>query len=114
MNILIRWLISALALLATAYFVPGIYVSGLYSALIVAFVLGLVNAVLRPILILLTLPINILTLGIFTFVINGFLFWFVSSFLKGFNVDGFFAAVMGAIVVSVFNAFGNLFISVKK
>lgn len=107
MNILIKWFVSALALLIAAYLIPGIMVESFYIALIVALLLGLVNAVLKPILIVLTLPINILTLGLFTFVINGLLFWFLASFVRGFNVDSFWTAVVGAIVVSLVSWFGN-------
>lgn len=107
MYLLARWLISALGLLAAAYLVPGIEISGFYIALIVAVVLGLVNAVIRPVLIILTLPINILTLGLFTFVINGLLFWFVASFIEGFSVTGFWAAFFGAVVVSIVSWLGS-------
>lgn len=110
MYLLARWLITALALLAAAYLVPGIEVSGFYIALIVALVLGLVNAVIRPVLLLLTLPINILTLGLFTLVINGLLFWFVASFIQGFSVSGFWSAVVGALVVSVLSWIGSRFL----
>jgi len=107
MTIIIRLLITALALLGVAYLIPGIYVDSFYVALIVAVLLGLVNLVLRPILILFTLPINILTLGLFTFVINGLLFWFIASFVDGFMVDGFITAIIGALAVSVFSFMGN-------
>ena len=107
MYLILRWLVSAVALLATAYLLPGIEVSSIYIALIVAVILGLMNAVIRPILVILTLPINILTLGLFVFIINGLLFWFVSSFVSGFEVTGFWAAVIGAIVVSLFSWLGN-------
>ncbi len=99
MTLLLRWFISALAVLLAAYVVPGITVSGFYTALIVALVLGIMNALARPILIFLTLPINILTLGLFTFVINALLFWFVSTLVKGFEVAGFGPAFFGALVV---------------
>lgn len=101
MRLLISWVINALALLALPYIFESIRVEGFYTALITALVLGLVNALIRPVLILLTLPINILTLGLFTFVINGLLFWFVASFVKGFYVAGFWPAVGGAIVYSI-------------
>ncbi|HTK59873.1 MAG TPA: phage holin family protein [Candidatus Baltobacteraceae bacterium] len=99
MHLLLRWLLNALALMLVTRVVPGVTVDGLYSALIVALVLGIVNALIRPILIFLTLPINILTLGLFTFVINALLFWFVSTFVKGFQVSGFAAAFWGALVL---------------
>jgi len=107
MTIIIRLFVTALALLGAAYLIPGITVDSFYIALIVAVLLGLVNLILRPILILLTLPINILTLGLFTFVLNGLLFWFVASFVDGFFVEGFWVAVGGALVVSVFSFIGN-------
>lgn len=110
MYLLARWVITALAILAAAYLVPGIYVSGLYIALVVALVLGLVNAIIRPILLLLTLPINILTLGLFTFVLNGFLLWFISTFIRGFSVNGFWAAVVGALVISILSWIGSQFL----
>lgn len=101
MSLLLRWLLNALTLLAIAYYLPGVAVSGFYAALITALVLGLVNAVIRPILVLLTLPINILTLGLFTLVINGLLFWFVSTIVKGFTVAGFWPAFFGALILSI-------------
>lgn len=101
MHLLIRWLINAAALLALPYLFTSIQVESIQVALIAALVLGLLNALIRPILIVLTLPINILTLGLFTFVINGFLFYLVAQFVKGFSVAGFWPAVFGAIVFSV-------------
>ncbi len=101
MNLLLRWAINALALLVLPYIFDSIRVESFYAALITAFVLGLVNALIRPILVVLTLPINILTLGLFTFVINGLLFWFVASFVKGFYVAGFWPAFWGALVYGI-------------
>ncbi len=101
MNLLLRWVINAGTLLLLAYYLPGMEVSGWYSALITALVLGLANAVLKPILLILTLPVNILTLGLFTFVINALLFWFVASFIDGFAVTGFMPAFWGALILSV-------------
>ena len=98
---LAAWLIHTIALIAVAYLVPGVTVASFGAALVAALVLGLVNAVIRPILILLTLPATILTLGLFIFVINGLLFWFVGSLDLGFTVDGFWTAVLGAVVYSV-------------
>lgn len=100
-KLLLVWLINAVALMAVAYLLPGIAVSSFLTALVAALVLGLVNAVIRPLLILLTLPATILTLGLFIFVINGLLFWFVGSFIQGFVVGGFWAGVAGAIVYSL-------------
>lgn len=101
MKLLLRWIINAGALLLLASYLPGIVVSGWYAALITALVLGLVNAVLKPILVLLTLPVNIITLGLFTFIINGLLFWFVASFIEGFAVAGFWTAFLGALIMSI-------------
>jgi putative membrane protein len=101
MSLLIRWIVNAVALMLVSYLFASIEVSGFFAALITALILGLVNAVIRPILILITLPINILTLGLFTFVINGLLFWFVASFLEGFEVAGFWSAFWGALAYSV-------------
>ncbi len=110
MYLIAKWFISALSLLVAAYLIPGISVSSFYSALIVALFLGIVNAVIRPILVILTLPINIISLGLFIFVINGFLFWFLSTFIEGFYVEGLGVAILGALLVSVFSYLGNRFI----
>jgi putative membrane protein len=99
MHLLIRWLIYAVAIVLLAYIVPGISVKNFYSALIAALVLGLANAVIRPLLILLTLPVNILTLGLFTLVINALMLWLVASVVKGFDVKNFIAAFLGALVL---------------
>lgn len=101
MRLLLAWLINTVSLIGVAYLVPGIGVSSFVTALVAALVLGLVNTIIRPILILLTLPATILTLGLFIFVINGLLFWFVGSFIQGFTVQGFWAGVVGAILYSV-------------
>lgn len=101
MKLLLVWLINAVALIAVAYLVPGISVSSFITALVAALVLGLVNTVVRPVLVVLTLPVTLLTLGLFIFVLNGLLFWFVGSFISGFVVSGFWAAVIGAIVYSI-------------
>ncbi len=102
-RLLVVWLIHTVALLGVAYLVPGVTVASFGSALVAALVLGLVNAFIRPVLILLTLPATILTLGLFIFVINGRLFWFVGSFIQGFVVAGFWWGVLGAIAYSVFS-----------
>jgi putative membrane protein len=101
MRILLVWLINTLALIAVAYLVPSISVSSFTSALVAALILGLVNAVIRPILVLLTLPVTILTLGLFILVINGLLFWLVGSFVPGFVVHGFWAGFIGSILFSI-------------
>ena len=100
--IILRWVINALVLMLLAHILKGIEVQSFYIALITALALGIVNALIRPLLILLTLPINILTLGLFTLVINGVLFWFVSTFIKGFNITDFWSAFWGALLFSVF------------
>lgn len=107
MQLLLRLLINALAILLVAYFIPGVAVSSFLTAVVVALVIGLLNVIIKPILIVLTLPINILTLGLFTFVINALLFWFASSFIKGFDVAGFIPAFFGALIVSAVNFFAH-------
>ena len=101
MKILLVWLLNALALIAVAYLMPSVSVASFWTALVAALILGLVNAVIRPVLILLTLPATVLTLGIFILVINGLLFWFVGSFIEGFRVEGFWAGFFGAILFSI-------------
>ena len=102
MRLLVAWVINAVALLALRYLFPeSIHVDSFITALIAALVIGLVNTLIRPLLVLLTLPVTILTLGLFIFVINGLLFWFVGSVVPGFAVAGFWPAVFGAIVYSV-------------
>ena len=101
MNLLIVWLVNTVSLIAVAYLMPSIRVDNFTTALIAALVLGLVNAVIRPVLVLLTLPVTLLTLGLFILVINGLLFWFVGSFIKGFVVEGFWAGFLGAIIYSL-------------
>ena len=101
MRLLLAWLINAIALIALPYVVSSITVDSFLTALLVAIVLGFVNAIIRPILVILTLPVTILTLGLFIFVINGLLFWAVGSFWPGFHVNGFWAGVFGAIVYSI-------------
>jgi putative membrane protein len=103
MTLLIIWSLNALALLAVANFVPGIHVDGFTSALIAAFFLGLVNTLIRPIFLVLTLPVTLLTLGLFIFVINGLMFWFTGSILKGFVVEDFWSGVLGAMLYSIFS-----------
>jgi putative membrane protein len=100
-RILVGWLLNALALLAVAYLLPSIHVASFGSALIAALVLGLVNSVIRPVLVLLTLPVTLLTLGLFLLVINGLLFWAVGNMLDGFLVGGFWSGVFGALLYSL-------------
>jgi putative membrane protein len=101
MKIIIHIVVTALALLLVANFVPGISVSSFYVACIVALILGLLNIFVKPILIILTLPVTLLTLGLFIFVINAGLFMFAASFVEGFTVTGFFPALVGSILTSV-------------
>lgn len=103
LELLLVWMLNALALVAVASFVPGIHVDGFGAALIAAFFLGLVNTLIRPLLLLLTLPVTLITLGLFIFVINGLLFWTVGSVLRGFAVDSFWHGVMGAVLYSIFS-----------
>jgi putative membrane protein len=101
--LLLKWVISALAFLALPHIVPGISVEGFGTALILALFWGLLNITIKPILTVLTLPINLLTLGLFTFVINGFLLWLLAGIIKGFWVDGFWVAILGGLVLSIIN-----------
>ena len=101
MRLLLVWIINAVALFASAYVLPFVHVADFRTALVAALILGLVNTLIRPLLVLLTLPVTILTLGLFIFVVNGLLFWFVGSWVQGFHVDGFWAGVVGAIVYSL-------------
>jgi len=103
MRLLLIWIFNAMALIAVAYLLPGIKVDGFTSALVAALILGLVNTLIRPVLVLLTLPITVITLGLFIFVINGLLFWFVGSVLKGFVVEDFTYGLLGAILYSLFS-----------
>ena len=99
--LLARWLLNALALLLVAYLYEGVQVTGFTAAMLAALVLGLVNAVVRPVLVLLTLPVTILTLGLFLFVLNALLFWLVAEIVGGFRVTGFVAALVGSILYSL-------------
>jgi putative membrane protein len=111
---LLRWFTNALLVILVTYVVPGISVESFWTALLVALILGVLNAIVRPILVILTLPITLLTLGLFTFVINGALFWLVSTVVKGFNVDGFWAAFLGAAVLWVFSFMTNAVFKTAK
>ena len=114
MTLIIRWFINALALMLVAYLYSGVKVDGIFAALIAALVLGLVNAIIRPLLVLFTLPVTILTLGLFIFIINAFLFWFVAEVVKGFTVAGFTAALIGSIMFSVVTLLTSWLVSDKK
>ena len=114
MKLIIQWFISASALLLVAYLYSGVQVDSFGSALIAAFVIGLFNAVLRPVLVLLTLPVTIVTVGLFLFVINALMFWSAAGVLGGFHVSGFGAALLGSLLYSAIgllieSALGGLF-----
>jgi len=101
MKTLVRWLLLALALLLVAHLYPGVEVKNFTSALIAAAVLGLFNTLLRPILVLLTLPVTVVSLGLFLFVINALMFWAAATVLEGFAVAGFWAALIGSLIYSL-------------
>jgi putative membrane protein len=101
MFILLKWLVSTVSILIASYLIPGVVVAGLWTAFILAIVLGLLNVVIKPLLILFTLPINILTLGLFTLVINALIVLLASSIVKGFEVGGFFNALLFSIVLTI-------------
>ena len=101
MRLLLVWLINTAALLALPYLMSSIHVDSFAPALIAALILGLVNTFIRPLLIILTLPVTLLTLGLFILVINGLLFWAVGSWVEGFRVAGFWSGVGGAILYSI-------------
>lgn len=115
MKFLFKWVLKALALLLVAYFVPGIHMSGLDVALIAAVVIGLMNMLVRPILVIFTLPITILTLGLFILVINGCLFWAVGHYLQGFQVQTVMAGIIGAVAYSLVSwLLSTLLIGIKS
>jgi putative membrane protein len=114
MKLLLKWLLSAAALLFVAYIYSGVQVQSFGSALIAAFVIGLFNVVLRPVLVILTLPVTIVTVGLFLFVINALMFWAAASVLDGLHVNGFGAALLGSLLYSAIgliieSALGGLF-----
>jgi len=115
MRLLLKWVLSALALLAVTYLYSGVQVKSFGSALIAAAVIGLLNMIVRPVLVVLTLPVTIVTLGLFLFVINALLFWAASGLLSGVHVDGFVAALIGSLIYSLLgliieSALGGLFL----
>jgi putative membrane protein len=110
-GILIRWLTTTAAILAAAYLLDGIQVSSFLTAVIAAAILGILNAFFRPIVLLLTLPINILSLGLFTFIINAVMLKMASGIIPGFSVYGFWAAVFGSFLISIISWLLNAFIS---
>ena len=106
-RLIIRWLLFAGALLFTAWLIPGISFANFQTALLAAFVMGLVNIFIRPIILILTLPLNLITLGLFTFIINALMFLLVAKIVAGFIVTGFLTALLGSIVLSVISIFIN-------
>ncbi|HLB02982.1 MAG TPA: phage holin family protein [Nitrospiria bacterium] len=110
-GLLIRWIINALALILISQVIKGIEVDNILAAFVAAAVLGVINAILRPILLLVTLPITILTLGLFALVINGFMLYLAGNLVKGFHVYGFWSAVFGALFLSLISWIANAFIN---
>lgn len=100
-GLFVRWLMLTVAIMAAAYLLPGIKVSGIFSAFFAAAILGILNALFRPLLLLLTLPLNILTLGLFTFVINALMLMMASGVISGFHIAGFWSAVFGSLIIGV-------------
>lgn len=101
MRLLITWVINAAALLAVPYLIDSVHLGSVWSALIAALILGLVNTLIRPVLLVLTLPVTFLSLGLFIFVINGLMFWLVAQMVSGFYVESFWAAIGGALLYSI-------------
>jgi len=110
MLVITRWLVITAAILLASWLVPGIRVESVWTAVFAAAVLGLINTFIKPVLIILTLPLNILTLGIFTFFLNAFLLQLVAYLIRGFEVKGFLAAFLGALIISVVSWLANQFI----
>ena len=100
-GIVIRWLITTLAILAVPYVISGVQVKGFFSALLAGAILGILNALVRPLLIILTLPLTIVTIGLFIFVINALLFQFAAALVPGMHVDSFWSALLASIIVSI-------------
>ena len=112
-SIITRWLIITMAILLASQFVPGIKVDSVSTAVIAAAVLGLINVFIKPVLIILTLPLNILTLGVFTFFLNALMLELVAYFVKGFEVQSFLAAFLGSLIISIVTWFANYYINIK-
>jgi putative membrane protein len=108
--IVTRWLVITVAIMLASVLIPGIQIDSVPTAVIAAGILGLINIFIKPILIILTLPLNIITLGLFSFIINAFLLKMVAWFVTGFEVNGFLAALLGALVISLVNWLANRFI----
>lgn len=114
MQILVRWIVSALVILISAYFLPGVHVLDFITALAIAVVLGIINAILRPILIILTLPITLITFGLFLLVINALLIMLTTYIVPGFRVDSFWWALLFGLIVSIFNAVVSMIFKSSK
>jgi len=110
-GLFLRWLILTVAIIVTSYLLDGIHISGFFSAFFAAAILGILNAFFRPLLLLLTLPLNVLTLGLFTFVVNAIMLMMVSGVISGFEVHGFWYAVFGSFLISLISWFLTSFIS---
>jgi len=110
-GLILRWLISTASIMLASYLVNGIRVSGFFSALLAAVALGILNAVLRPILIILTLPLTILTMGLFIFIINALMLVMASGIIPGFVVQGFWPAMFGSLIISIINWVLSMFIN---
>jgi putative membrane protein len=108
-GLFVRWIVSGLSLLLAGYLVPGIEVQSVGYALLAAAFLGILNAVVRPVLILLTLPLTVLTLGLFIFVVNGLMLWLLSGIIKGIYIDSFGSAMLGALILSIISFLINSF-----
>ncbi|MDX2099128.1 MAG: phage holin family protein [Leptolyngbyaceae cyanobacterium bins.59] len=106
---LVTWLVMAVSFLITAYLVPGFYVTGFIAALIAAVMLGLVNAIVRPLLILLTLPLTIFTLGFFLLIVNALTLQLAAFLTRGFSIRGLFSAILGSIVLTIVSSILNMF-----
>lgn len=107
---ILRWVLNILAIMLTAAIMPHFTINGWWAAIVGSVFLGIVNAIIRPVLLLLTLPLNIVTLGLFTFVINGFMLWITSVTVRNFDIDGFGWAILAAIVLSVLSGIISFFV----
>lgn len=114
MRLLFRWLVNAAALFLTAQVVKDFNIDNFLAAIVAAMVLGIINAIIRPIVIFLTLPINILTLGLFTLFINAVMLWVVSASVEGFEIKGFFAAFVGSLILTIISSVLSFIIKDKK
>ncbi len=114
-GLILRWIINGLAIYITAQIIEGIVIESFIASLFAALVLGLVNAVIRPVVSILTLPLNILTLGLFTLVVNGVMLWIVAGTVVGFTVENvFFAGILGALVLSIISGFLSMLVKDKR